>query len=149
MQTSTWLDALQSDLQDFAAVGDERTAAAVTVLARAFGATLERRWLELLSEAVVEINAQLPGGHVEVRLVGRDPELVFVDEQESAAAPPPEDSGARITLRLPHRLKGALEDAAAAEGLSVNSWIVRALSLSLDRGRPTRSSNRLRGFVTG
>ncbi|MGH2734508.1 MAG: toxin-antitoxin system HicB family antitoxin [Actinomycetota bacterium] len=149
MQTSTWIDALLTDLRDLAAIGDERTARAADALARALGASLERRWLDLLSEVVLEINSQLPAGHVEVRLAGRDPEIVFVDEQEPSPAAPPEDTGARITLRLPESLKTSLEEAAARDGLSVNSLIVRALSRSLDRGRPARRSNRLRGFVQG
>lgn len=54
-----------------------------------------------------------------------------------AAPPVPEgDDGTmvRINLRLPAHLKGRAESAAAAEGLSVNAWLVRAVSVSLDGG---------------
>jgi hypothetical protein len=149
MQTSPWLTALNSDLRDLAAVGDETTAEAARALANALGPALERRWLEHLSEVVVEVNAQLPSGHIEVRLVGSDPELVFVDEPQTPAPTADEDSGARITLRLPERLKASLEEAATRDGSSLNGWIVRALARSLEHNRTMRSHNRLRGFVQG
>jgi hypothetical protein len=37
----------------------------------------------------------------------------------------------RINLRLPANLKAFIEDAAAAGGLSVNAWIVRAAAAGL------------------
>jgi hypothetical protein len=37
----------------------------------------------------------------------------------------------RINLRLPANLKALIEDAAAAGGLSVNAWIVRAAAAGL------------------
>jgi len=144
-----WLDSLMDDLREVAAVGDEQTAAAADALAIAMSASIERRWLDLLAQVVLEINDQLPSGHLEVRLVGRDPELVFVDEPTSSPSSPVEDAGARITLRLSETLKSSLENHAAQEGLSLNSWIVTALHRSVERGRTSRRSNRLRGFVQG
>jgi Protein of unknown function (DUF1778) len=44
----------------------------------------------------------------------------------------------RINLRLPANLKALIEDAAAAGGLSVNAWIVRAAAAGLaSEGRRT------------
>ena len=61
---------------------------------------------------------------------------------------PGDDLSARITLRLPEALKVQIEAVASSEGVSVNAWIVRALSRSLEprRGR-ARSGNRLQGFA--
>ena len=42
----------------------------------------------------------------------------------------------RINLRLPDQLKARIEQAAGAEGLSVNSWLVRAATSALDRADP-------------
>ena len=97
------------------------------------------------------LNAQLSSGHIEVRLAGRDPELVIVEDRAGEAEPPPapgDDLSARITLRLPEALKAQLEVVASSEGVSTNAWIVRALSRALEpqRGR-TRSGNRLQGFA--
>jgi predicted HicB family RNase H-like nuclease len=97
----------------------------------------------------VSLNGQLVSGHVEVRLAGRDPELVYVDDPLAPEEPPApgDDLSARITLRLPEALKGSLEAAAAREGVSANAWIVRALARALEPRAARRSSNRLQGFA--
>ena len=38
----------------------------------------------------------------------------------------------RITLRLPRSLKGGVEASAALDGVSVESWVARALARSID-----------------
>ena len=86
-----------------------------------------------------------------MRLAGRDPELVFVDDPPRPDEPPApgDDLSARITLRLPEALKGQVEVAAAREGVSTNAWIVRALARALEQ-RPTatrRTGNRLQGYA--
>jgi predicted HicB family RNase H-like nuclease len=53
---------------------------------------------------------------------------------------------ARITLRLPDSLKGSLEAAAAREGVSVNTWIVKALARGLSSVTVSRVGSRLTGF---
>ncbi len=94
----------------------------------------------------MEVSSQLPAGHVEVRLAGQEPSLVYVEDEAAAPAPPAEDGlSARITLRLPESLKASLEAAAAAEGVSVNTWIVRALGRGL-AGPKARVGNRLTGY---
>ena len=45
---------------------------------------------------------------------------------------PDEDGTARLTLRLPESLKARAEAAAAASGLSVNAWLVRAVAAAVD-----------------
>ena len=105
--------------------------------------------IDLLSEAALSLNSQLDAGHVEVRMAGRDPELVFVDEPRAPEEPPSpgDDLSARITLRLPEGLKASLEVAAAREAVSTNAWIVRALARALEPRAARRSSNRLQGFA--
>jgi hypothetical protein len=39
-----------------------------------------------------------------------------------------------------------VESAAEREGLSVNAWLVRAVSGALDRRQPKTSGNRITGF---
>jgi hypothetical protein len=58
-------------------------------------------------------------------------------ERPPAPPPPPDaDEGgtSRISLRVPEHLKPRIEEAAARDGLSVNSWLVRAVSAALDPG---------------
>src|SRR5213593_4512275 len=132
MEMARFVEALESDLAAVAAVGDEQTRAAAERVLQAIRSSAGLRLLDALGEAALEVSAQLPSGHVEVRLAGQDPALVYVGEEEA----PPEPAGddgltARITLRLPETLKTSIEAAAAREGVSVNSWLVRALSRSV------------------
>jgi HicB-like protein involved in pilus formation len=144
------VDAIRRDLVATAsALGDESLAEALRRLVDASEPALRLRLLDVLSEAAVSLNGQLVSGHVEVRLAGREPELVFVDEPDAPDAPPApgDDLSARITLRLPETLKANLESAAAREGVSANAWIVRALARALEPRAVRRSSNRLQGFA--
>lgn len=147
MQLEPHVDALRTELASLGALGDDNVAAAAERLSQALGSTLGLRLLEVLSEAALEVGAQLPAGHVEVRLAGHEPSLVYIEAEEAAPAPPAEDGlTARITLRLPDSLKVSLENAAAREGVSVNTWIVKALARGISTASVSRVGNRLTGF---
>jgi hypothetical protein len=143
MQIDGYVQALREDLARVAAVGDESTARAAELLSVALESALGRRLLEALGEAALELNAQLDDGRVEVRFAGGDPELVLVrDEVEAALEPADEAFTARITLRLPERLKARLDTAAAQAGVSVNTWLVQALQRQVEQRQPTGGSRR-------
>jgi hypothetical protein len=147
MQMAPHIEALQSDLAEIAALGDEATAQAAQRLSLALRSSVGLRMLDALTEAALELSAQIPTGHVEVRLAGQDPTLVFVAEQEAEPPAAEDDQSARITLRLPESLKARLDTAAAREGVSVNTWLVRALSRAVASPRPSiRVGNRLTGY---
>lgn len=100
--------------------------------------------MEVLAEAVQELNGQLENGRVDLHLAGDSVSLAFAGD-EPAPAPEPvaadDDLTARITLRLPETLKAQAETAAASEGISTNAWLTRAVAHSLgkpSRGRPGR-----------
>jgi hypothetical protein len=144
------IDAIKRDLTGIvAALGDEEMVDQWRRLADALEPALRLRLIDLLSEAAVSLNSQLDIGHIEVRLAGRDPELVFVDDPTAPEQPPSpgDDLSARITLRLPEGLKASVEVAAAREAVSANAWIVRALARALEPRAARRSSNRLQGFA--
>jgi len=150
MDIERHVQAIQADLTIAAALGDEASAAAGERLAAALSSSLQLRLLDVLTEATLALNEQLSSGHVEVRLAGRDPELVLVEDRvtEGEAAPAPgDDLSARITLRLPEALKIQIEGFASSEGVSANAWIVRALSRALEPRRSPGQSNRLQGFA--
>jgi HicB-like protein involved in pilus formation len=149
MQLQRFIDALRVDLTAVAELGDEATADAAGRLVVALQASVGLRLLDVLSEAALELNEKLPAGHVEVRLAGQDPELVYVSEEpeEAPVARAEEGDTARISLRLPEALKTAVEAAAAREGASVNAWIVRALSRSTTSIPAGQSGNRLTGYA--
>ena len=152
MQTTPYVDALLSDLEAMASLGDPAVAEAAQRLSQTLRASANLRLLDLLGEAALEVSGQLPSGHVEVRLAGQEPSLVFVQEEESEAAPAAAEDGAsaRITLRLSEALKTSVEAAAAREGVSVNTWIVRALNRTANAPTTTttrRSGRRLTGYA--
>src|ERR671922_1375858 len=119
MEMARFVEALEADLAAVAAVGDEQTAAAAERVLQAIRGSVGLRLLDALGEAALEVSAQLPSGHVEVRLSGQDPALVYVGEVEAAPEPAADDGlTARITLRLPEALKASIEAAAAREGVS-------------------------------
>jgi hypothetical protein len=151
MDIDRHVQAIQSDLAAASALGDEAIAAAGERLAAAVGPSLQLRLLDVLTDASLALNGQLQSGHVEVRLAGRNPDLVLVEDQvadEEPAPTPGDDLSARITLRLPEALKLQVEVIASSEGVSANAWIVRALARSLEprRGK-TQSGRRLQGFT--
>jgi predicted HicB family RNase H-like nuclease len=70
--------------------------------------------------------------------------LVYVhDGPASVAEARDEAFTARITLRLPETLKSRLEAAAAAQGLSVNTWLVQAVGRAVEP-RPSVGGSRRR-----
>ena len=148
MQLSQIIEALRADLNAVAAIGDERTAQTAERIGVALEGSLALRLVDAFSAAAVELNAQIPNGHVEVRLAGRDPELVFVEEETREAEPQATEEGttARITLRLADSLKDQVEAAAAASGVSVNTWIIRTIGRAVTQPA-RRSRNRLTGFA--
>ena len=145
MQIDGYVQALREDLARVAAVGDESTAHAAELLAVALESSLGRRLQEALAEAALELSARLEHGRVEVRVAGGDPELVYV--QDTAPAPveaADEASNSRITLRLPESLKSRLEAVAAANGLSVNTWLVQTLNRAVEPRPPSTGGSRFR-----
>lgn len=119
---------------------------------------------DALVAAAEEITCELAPGSVELRLRGRDPEFVVTlpppdrADDDSAATdhveppepePDPVDDGgvSRINLRMPDQLKARVDRAAGVEGVSVNSWLVRAATAAVERGvaAPRRESRTARG----
>ena len=152
MQTANFVEALQRDIRELAQIGGDELVEAAQRLEGAVKQSATLRLIDLLTEAALELTEQLPNGHVDVRIAGQEPQLVFVEEQEAVEQPAPpatgDDEQARITLRLPETLKVAIEAAATAEGMSVNAWLIRALqrSVSGGGGRAHRSGKRITGF---
>lgn len=151
MQLDSHIQAIQADLAATAGLGDEATAAAARRLSEALASTLHLRLLDLIGEAASEIGAQLESGRVEVRLAGREPELVVVPEEaaEGIQVAPGEEYAGRITLRLPETIKAAIEAAAAQEGISTNAWLVKTLAHTLHARSTKRSRHRMQGFAQG
>jgi len=151
METAQFVEALQQDLRDLARIGGDDLVEAARRLEGAVRQSATLRLIDVLTQAALELSEQLPDGHVDVRIAGQEPQLVFVAEQAPEQARPAaaaaEDEQSRITLRLPESLKAAIEGAAAADNVSVNAWLVRALqrAVSSTGGRVQRSGKRITG----
>lgn len=103
-------------------------------LAEALEPALRQAAVDLAQQAASEIGAQLADQSVDVVLCGRDLELRVVEASGSSeAASTDEDFDARITLRLPPKLKSTIERFANTDGESVNTWVVEALSRNARR----------------
>src|SRR3954449_10873564 len=112
MDLSPYLESLRRDLSAAAAPGGEAVTRAAELLGGSLEASARLCLLEALSDAAAEITTRLDDATVEVRLRGREADLVVtevcptappVPPTPPAAPPPPGDAGdlARVTLRLP------------------------------------------------
>src|SRR5688572_17467802 len=83
MQMAHHIHAIQEDLAAAASLAaDEATVEAGRRLTQALGSSLHLRLLDVVSEAALALSDSVPG-RIEVRLAGRDPELVYVEEEEA------------------------------------------------------------------
>jgi hypothetical protein len=159
MDLSDYVDALRTHLMTAAATGTEQTRETARLLADTVEPAVRLALTDALSAMAAEVTAAWDGGLVDIRVRGRDPEVVVVPahEHEPEAAPaedvdPAEDDGsvARISLRLPESLKARAESAAAATGISLNAWLVRAVAAGLrepTEPRSGRGPRRYSGFA--
>ena len=150
MDLTPYLDAVRADLEAVSG-SDEATSAVAERLARALEPSLQLRLLDALGQAAQELSEQLPNGRVDVRLSGRDVDLVAVFDEAPAEPIAPEDEGgtARITLRLPESTKTRVERAASGEGISTNSWLVRAVVRGLEQEQQQQRRRRVGNRITG
>jgi len=157
MDLMPFVDTLRRDLAVAGEAAGSEVREASQRLSYALEPSLRLVLLEALGTAAAEVTAQLDAAVVELHLRGRDPDLVVTEAggpvATSARTAPVADSDegtSRISFRLPESLKARVEEAAAADGLSVNSWLVRAVAETLDTPAPAptaRASRHISGWV--
>jgi hypothetical protein len=148
MELGPYVSDLQRQLVDAAENGTDDTRAVAERLAAGLDAATRLVLLDALSAAVGEITRDLAPGSVDLRLRGREIEFVVTHsalESDTDDLPATVDlddaSTSRTTLRLPDALKARVDEAAAADGLSVNTWLVRAIAAAL-QPKQRRSAQR-------
>lgn len=149
MELGQYVNDLQRQLADAAENGTADTRVAAERLAAGLDAATRLVLLDVLSAAAAEITRDLAPGSVDLRLRGREIEFVVTqpsaeadsDDRGPASVELDATSTSRTTLRLPDALKARVDDAAAADGLSVNSWLVRAIVAAL-QPKQRRSAQR-------
>lgn len=161
MDLTPYVDTLRRELAVAAAAGGDEARELAERLTAPLESATRLAMLNVLSAATDEITRELAPGSVDVRLRGLDPDFVVVLpptegdaraepaaplEPLRAPAPAPADGEeggpARVNLRLPAHLKARAEDAANREGLSVNAWLVRAVSAAVDGGTRPRTTEK-------
>ncbi|MDI3422538.1 hypothetical protein [Streptomyces luteolus] len=151
MNLTPYVDTLRRELAVAAEAGGDGGREIAERLMAPLESAARLTLLDALSAAMDEITRELAPGSVDVRLRGLDPEFVVVlpdgGREETVAAVPAvpavagadEAATARVNLRLSAHLKARAEEAARRDGLSVNAWLVRAVSAAVggdDRPRP-------------
>lgn len=163
MNIDRLIEDIRHQLEAIAAAGGEETQTLAERLLEPLDSAVRLAIQDALAAAAEDITLEMAPGSVELRLRGREPEFVVTlpptehpegdDEvsggsswsQMSPATGDAADDGSeisRINLRLPDRLKSRVEEAAGAEGLSVNAWLVRVVAAFVERGPAVRSSER-------
>ncbi|MFE7752548.1 toxin-antitoxin system HicB family antitoxin [Streptomyces sp. NPDC057428] len=159
MDLTPYVDTLRRELAVAAEAGGDEARALAERLTAPLESATRLAMLNVLSAATDEITRELAPGSVDVRLRGLDPDFVVTrpPHDDSADAKPPaaaeplqaaspmdgdEGGTARVNLRLPSHLKARAEEAANREGLSVNAWLVRAVSAAVDGGPRPRTTQK-------
>jgi len=157
MQLDDFIRQVHDQLSASAALGDERTQQIAATLATTVEPAVRLAIMNALADAADEITGALldaPGSPViSVRLDGDQLRVDVTRGEPQPLARPADDgdAGARISLRLSEALKADVEAAAGRDGLSVNSWLVRAATSALASGPGGRTHNgqRITGWING
>ncbi|MFI8948966.1 hypothetical protein ACIGO6_20915 [Streptomyces sp. NPDC053750] len=162
MDLTPYVDTLRRELAVAAEAGGDEARELAERLTAPLESATRLTLLNVLSAAMDEITRELAPGSVDVRLRGLEPDFVVTppptDERgpaeptaapvEAVRAPAPADTDeggtARVNLRLPAHLKARAEEVASREGLSVNAWLVRAVSAAVEGGGAPRTAERAR-----
>jgi len=124
---------------------DAAVEAAAEAMLGVLDATVRQIVIDLAQQAANEVSAQLPDYEIDVVISDGEPEL-RVRASDAGGEVTAGSYEARLTLRLPDKVKELIEDAAADTGDSVNSWVVKTLS-SRVRVRHDRRGKRVSGTV--
>jgi hypothetical protein len=158
MDLTEYVEALRHSLTAAAAAGGEQARETARLLSDTMEPAVRLTVTHALAAMAAEVTAALDGTVVDIRVRGRDPEVVVVPAEHAPFAPPEETADdaadedgttARISLRLPDGLKARAEAAATANGTSLNTWLVRAVTAALREPTPSagRGPRRYTGFA--
>ena len=176
MDLTPYITTLRDDLSTAASAGDEQTRRTAAVLGAALEPAARLAIMNALSDLAAEVTAALDDRVVDLRLDGREVRVVVTGDPVEPSAPPPPPSSpgqdfggdvSRITLRLLEEIKARAEQAAASQGVSLNSWLSQAVQGALngtnfrdwaesrhgerhgDRRGDRHGGRRMRGWVQG
>ncbi|GLZ29841.1 hypothetical protein Lesp02_20310 [Lentzea sp. NBRC 105346] len=167
MDLSPYIASLREDLATAASAGDETTRRTAALLSAALEPAARLAIMNALSDLAAEVTAALEGHVVDVRLDGRDVQVVVTGSSAPEPEPAPQEEVpmsdatgdiSRITLRMINDLKAKAEAAAAAQGVSLNSFVASAVQGAVHSKHHKHhnkgwsggaGSSRVRGWVQG
>jgi uncharacterized protein (DUF1778 family) len=148
MDLTPYVAQLREDLTTAASAGDDQTRRTAAVLSAALEPAARLAIMNALSDLAAEVTAALDDRIVEVRLDGRDVRVAVsggdhpADEPEPEPEPEPQSASqsfsdatgdiSRITLRLLDEIKAKAEQAANAQGVSLNTFVAQAVQGALN-----------------
>lgn len=152
MDLEPHLQSLRQALASAASAGGAEAEALLERFVVPLDAAFRLAMLDVVAEAAGEISEAIAPGRVDVRWRDRNPDLLVTPppsaddvihdvtdepaEADFADEPGAEDdTPARVSLRLPGRLKTQVDDLAAQAGLSSNAWLVRAVAAAAAEAR--------------
>jgi DNA-binding transcriptional LysR family regulator len=187
MDLSRYVTQLREDLASAAAAGDEQTQRTGALLGAAIEPAARLALMNALADLAAEVTEALGDRVVEVRLDGRDVRVAVSAPDDNRADEPERESAdspfagfgprgfagfgglggeagdiSRVTLRLVEQIKNQAEQAAANQGMSLNSWVAQAVQGALAghqhgksgrrdgrEGRDGKDGKRVKGWVQG
>jgi hypothetical protein len=159
MDLQPYLDTVRHELALAAGAGGPDASELAERLTAPLESAIRLVLLDALCAAAEEVTRDLAPSSVEVRLRGRDPEFVVttlgaqpppVQPPSLQPAPVADDDGGtwRVTLRLPDGLRAHIEAAARRDGISINTWLVRAAAARVEPAtKPTDNPRHVTGWV--
>lgn len=166
MDLNPYIRNLREDLLAAAAIGDEEVRRAAALLGAAIEPAGRLAIMNALSDLAAEVTQALDQHVVEVKLDGRDLNVTVSRRDGADAAGAVDEAGAahqlhpddlrramqeaggelsRTTVRLFNDLKSQAEHAASEQGVSLNTYISRAVSDSVRTAVPPGMGKRDRG----
>ena len=159
MELSPYVEGLRRELGSLTRFASDDVVQVAGKLAEALESSVRLTLLEVLSAAAAEITTRLDDTVIDVRLNAGEPEFVVTAVPHHGAEEPApheaatDDAGtARVTLRLSEALKSRVEEQAATDGVSVNSWLAHAAIRALESSESPRGPRSRRGVgqrITG
>jgi hypothetical protein len=163
MHLDDYVQRVQQQLTDAASLGGEEVQRVAAGLAAAADSAIRLAVMQALADAADEITAALLDVPTAPAIAMRlDGDTVRADVTPGVPVSPDAggdrtDTGeatARISLRLSEQLKSDVEAAATRDGISVNTWLVRAAAVALGSGRSWaeprhHTGHRISGFING
>jgi len=138
MNISNFLSTVKADLIRIIRLGGPELTQKGEEIGEAMAPALQHRLIEQVTMLIAEYNQQQGRDALALQLT--PDEMMLVDRGVAQVTLEPiGELDARFALRLPADLKERIDQRAAQEGISANSWMVRVLSQEIQQQQSART----------